>query len=66
MKEQRIRFIIDKKGNYTMEAVSGFEGTECVDKTQSLELVLGGQMVASGKKPEYYDPGAADPVKLNL
>ena len=66
MEQRKIKIIIEKSGDYSLEAMEGFSGTSCVEKTQQLELVLGGTMTAEGKKQSYYDTDPYDPVTLKL
>ena len=66
LQQRRIKIVVDPKGNYTMEAMDGFIGSQCSEKLQELELVLGGTLTEEKKKAEYYDPGAFDPLTLKL
>jgi len=66
LQQRRINVIVDKKGNFTMEALEGFVGTQCSEKLKDLELVLGGTLCEEKKKPEYYGSDAYDPMTLKL
>lgn len=63
---KKVKIIIDEKGNYTMQALEGFSGESCLEKTKDIELILGGTEVAEGKTSAYYDPDDDNPVCLNL
>jgi hypothetical protein len=63
--KKKIRIKIAKDGTYTLEAMEGFSGESCVEKTKNIEIMLGGQAVARGKKDEYYDPDATPELTLN-
>ena len=64
-KKKKVRFTVDKQGNYIMEAVEGFAGEECVEKTQELEVAIGGVAVDSGKTDDYYR-SPDDPIHINI
>lgn len=64
--KKRIRITIDAKGNYGLEALEGFSGASCVEKTKDIELVLGGTEVDSGKTDAYFDPDDTNDVSINL
>ena len=66
MKQQKVKVIIDPKGNFSFEAMEGFSGTSCIEQTAQLELVLGGEVTSERKKAEYWDPNASDPVMVKL
>ena len=62
--KKKIKVTIDPKGNFTLEAKEGFAGEECVEKTQELEVAIGGTVVDEGKTDDFYrDP--SDPIKIN-
>ncbi|WP_139994965.1 DUF2997 domain-containing protein [Kurthia sp. Dielmo] len=63
---KRIKINIGTKGDYGIEALSGFEGQDCVSGTADLELALGGEIVDEGKKPEFYDSGAVTSIESQL
>ena len=63
--KKKIKVTIDKKGNYTIKTLEGFAGEECVQKTQDLEVAIGGQIVDEGKTEDYFrDP--EDPIKITF
>lgn len=64
--KRKIKIKIDSKGQYTIEAMEGFSGETCIEKTKNVELLLGGEKVASGKKGEYYDNDASSALFLNI
>lgn len=66
MVKRSVRIVIDKKGAHTMEALEGFEGASCIEKTKTLELILGGEEVGSGKTDNYYKDGDESPISINL
>lgn len=55
MEKRTVKFRVEKDGAYSLEAMEGFSGMSCVEKTKDIELVLGGQEISSGKKDTYYD-----------
>ena len=63
---QCIRITIDKTGAYRFEAMEGFSGQSCVEKTKTIELVLGGTQVDSGKKDSYYNGDSPENVFVNI
>lgn len=64
--KRKIRITIDKKGGYKFEAMEGFNGESCIEKTKNIEMVLGGTAVASGKKDDYYNGDSPENVFVNL
>ena len=66
MDERRIKFIIDKQGNITVETLDGFSGTSCVEKMKHIQVLLGGEQMESGKTGAYYDPDYENPVSINM
>lgn len=66
MSEKRIRFVVDNKGNHTMETLEGFSGSSCVEQTKNLELAIGGVMAAEGKTDAYYRPEDEAPVTIGM
>ena len=63
--KKKVKITIDKKGNYTIKTEEGFVGEECVNKTQELEVAIGGTVIDEGKTDAYYqDP--EDPIKINI
>lgn len=63
--KRKIRIKIAKDGKYTIEAMEGFSGESCVEKTKNIEIMIGGQVVERGKKDEFYDGDAAPELTLN-
>jgi hypothetical protein len=61
--EQRIKATIGIDGTVTMETLSGFQGTSCAKETEMLLQAIGGQIVESHKKAEYYEDGD-NPVEV--
>lgn len=61
--EQRIKATINADGTVTMETLSGFQGTSCAKETEMLLQAIGGQVVESHKKAEYYEDGD-NPVEV--
>lgn len=53
---KRVKIVIGKAGEFTFEALEGFQGASCVEQTKEIELLLGGVKVDDGKKPEFYQP----------
>lgn len=64
--KRKIRIKIDTKGQYTLEAMEGFSGESCVEKTKNIELLLGGERVSEGKKDEYYAGDTPESLFLNI
>ena len=66
MIKRKVRITIDKKGAYSMEALEGFSGQSCVEKTKNIELILGGSEIDGGKTGSYYDGDDTAPISINL
>lgn len=66
MNKQVIQITIKKDGSYTLEAKEGFAGESCREKTKHLELMLGGEAVATENTSAYYDSDGDNDVNLNL
>lgn len=66
MNKQVVKITIKKDGSYNLEALEGFSGQSCREKTRDLELVLGGEAVATENKSTYYDGDGAGEMDLNL
>lgn len=66
MNDKRVKIVIDKQGNYAIEALEGFSGSSCVDQTKTLEVAIGGIAVSEGKTNAYYDPDSENPVYVDL
>ena len=61
--EQRIKATISADGTVTMETISGFQGTSCAKETEQLLQMIGGSVVESHKKAEYFEDGD-NPVEV--
>lgn len=61
---KKIKIEIDQKGNYAMEALEGYSGESCVNKTKEVELILGGKAVEEGKTTAYYDDPDDNPIDI--
>lgn len=66
MQKQVIEIRIKKDGAYTLEAKEGFAGESCREKTRNLELMLGGEAVASENTAAYYEDDGDNDINLNL
>lgn len=66
MQKQVIEIRIKKDGSYTLQAKEGFAGESCREKTRNLELMLGGEAVATENTPAYYEDGGDNDINLNL
>jgi hypothetical protein len=69
MDEKRsIKVVIDKQGAFTVQAMEGYAGQSCVEKTKNVELLLGGDAteVAAGKTDKYYEGDGESPVSVSL
>lgn len=66
MEKQAIEIRIKKDGSYTLQALEGFSGESCREKTKHLELMLGGEAVDSVNTPAYYEDGGDNDINLNL
>ena len=64
--QKRVKVTIDKKGNYTIEALEGFSGTSCVEQTKNLEVAIGGMSVEEGKTDAYYNPDDDNPITIEF
>lgn len=64
--KRTVKIKIAKDGTYTLEAMEGFSGESCVEKTKNLEIILGGTAVARGKKDEYYAGDGTPELVLNI
>jgi hypothetical protein len=61
--EQRIKAVIGLDGTVKMETMEGFSGTSCAKETEMLLQAIGGTVVESHKKAEYYEDGD-NPVEI--
>ena len=53
---KRVELTIKADGNYTINAMEGFVGQSCDQKTANLVAILGGVETKKNFKPEYFDP----------
>lgn len=53
---KRIELIINEDGSYTIEAMEGFNGQSCAQKTANIISILGGVEKETKHKPEYFNP----------
>jgi hypothetical protein len=61
--EERVKVSIGLDGSAKVETLEGFVGTACAKETEKIMQMLGGTVIESGKKPEYYDEGD-NPVEI--
>ena len=59
---KRVELTIKEDGNYTINAMEGFVGQSCDQKTSNLIAILGGVEKQTKHKPEYFD---GEPTNLN-
>ena len=53
---QRIKMIVDEKGNVEVDLLEGFSGTTCEAKAKNIEVLIAGAGESKTKyKPEYYE-----------
>lgn len=52
---KKIELIINEDGSYSIEAMEGFVGQSCEQKTQNIISILGGVEQDSKYKPEYFE-----------
>ena len=62
---QRIELVVGKDGNYTINAMEGFSGQSCEQKTANIISILGGVEQDKKYKPEYFDPDNLDELTIN-
>ena len=53
---KRVELTIKEDGNYAINAMEGFVGQSCDQKTANLVAILGGVETKKNFKPEYFDP----------
>lgn len=55
---KKIKITIAEDGSYTMKALEGFSGVSCVQKTQTIEQLIGqigdAKVTDEGKTDDYY------------
>lgn len=68
LQKRKVKITINKKGEYTMEALEGFSGQSCINNTKNIELILGADAteIASGRTDAYYDDDGNNPISINL
>ena len=65
MAKQVVEIIVKKDGSFNFKAKEGFKGANCRELTKNLEMVLGGEAVATENTKDYYDGGAME-TNINL
>ena len=53
---KRIEITVGSDGNYSIDAMDGFGGQSCEQKTANIISILGGVEQDKKYKPEYFDP----------
>lgn len=62
---KRIEITIGADGNYSIDAMEGFGGQSCEQKTANIISILGGVEQDKKYKPEYFDPDNLDELTIN-
>lgn len=62
---KKIELTIGADGNYTINAMEGFGGQSCEQKTANIISILGGVETDKKYKPEYFDPDNLDELTIN-
>ena len=62
---KKVKITVAQDGTYKMTALEGFSGQSCVEQTKNLELILGGEVIDSGKTEDYYGPDDS-PVSIDI
>lgn len=65
MEKRVVKITVAKDGTHRIEAMEGFSGESCINKTKDIELALGGIQIDSGKKDSYYE-GDDTPVSVDI
>lgn len=65
MEKRLVKITVSKNGEYKMEALEGFVGQDCINKTKDIELVLGGQETGAGKTDKYFEDDGDNPNFIN-
>ena len=60
MVEKRVKFTIDKSGNYKIETLKGFSETGCHDVVNVLAAAIGGSAGDGGDKDSYERDSSAE------
>ena len=62
---KRIEITVGADGNYSIDAMDGFGGQSCEQKTANIISILGGVETDKKYKPEYFDPDNLDELTIN-
>ena len=62
---KRIEITVGVDGNYSIDAMEGFGGQSCEQKTANIISILGGVEQDKKYKPEYFDPDNLDELTIN-
>lgn len=62
---KRIEITVGADGNYSIDAMEGFGGQSCEQKTANIISILGGVEQDKKYKPEYFDPDNLDELTIN-
>lgn len=62
---KRIEITVGADGNYSIDAMDGFGGQSCEQKTANIISILGGVEQDKKYKPEYFDPDNLDELTIN-
>ena len=62
---KRIEITVGADGNYSIDAMEGFGGQSCEQKTANIISILGGVETDKKYKPEYFDPDNLDELTIN-
>ena len=60
-----IEITVGADGNYSIDAMEGFGGQSCDQKTANIISILGGVEQDKKYKPEYFDPDNLDELTIN-
>lgn len=66
MNKQVVEIRIKADGSYVLEALEGFGGESCREKTKQLELMLGGEATKTENTSAFYDEDGDNDVSLSL
>ena len=59
MAKQVVEITVKKNGEFTFKAKDGFKGSSCRTQTKTLEMVLGGEAVATENTKDFFEIGRA-------
>lgn len=62
---KKIEITVGADGNYSIDAMDGFGGQSCEQKTANIISILGGVEQDKKYKPEYFDPDNLDELTIN-